>query len=212
MSRQYSPSRHWTRRPSMFRFTIRGLLLLTLVAGLGVGLWTQREVARTERLKNEALREQGESLRFAIEREGFKIADSRAGYGPVLLRGLNGQAAEWEEHDNAREARSDKELDKLVEAVSGAKNPPRAAEAYRALFKQFGSRDLARLLSHSSDRIALQAAWEQVERTVPEAESRYATRPDAAQLGRFVGFLEGRSHLRLPAWWSQAVLDSRANR
>jgi hypothetical protein len=63
---------------------------------------------------------------------------------------------------------------------------------------------------HHHDSIALQAAWEEVTLTVP-VKPKVVVRPDRQKLDWFLGFLEGRAHVRAPPWWAEALLDSRAN-
>src|SRR5262245_19803829 len=101
--------------------------------------------------------------------------------------------------------------EKHVLAILAARDATQAAENYRALFKQVGPDGLRRLQSHRNDRIAVQAAWEEVELTVPEKPER-TVRPDRDKLAWFVGFLEGRVRVRAPQWWAEALLDARANR
>jgi hypothetical protein len=75
-----------------------------------------------------------------------------------------------------------------------------------------GNDGLSRLQAHSSDTIAIQAAWMQVELTVPAEKPVGAVRPDREKLAWFLGFLEGRARINLPKWWATAILDARANR
>jgi hypothetical protein len=64
---------------------------------------------------------------------------------------------------------------------------------------------------NASDTIAVQAAWEEVERTIL-ANPEQVVRPDRDKLARFLGFLEGRARVLAPQWWAEALLDARANR
>lgn len=100
--------------------------------------------------------------------------------------------------------------DDLIRAILAAKEPSAAAEGYRALFKLVGNDGLARLQSHASDTIAIQAAWMQVELTVPVEPAR-VVRPDREKLAWFLGFLEGRARVTPPKWWAEAIRDARAN-
>jgi hypothetical protein len=101
--------------------------------------------------------------------------------------------------------------EKQVQAILAAKDPSRAASDYGALFKSATTEDLRRLQMNSSDTIAIQAAWEEVEQTVPVKPDQ-VVRPDREKLTRFLGFLEGRARVRAPEWWAEALLDARANR
>jgi hypothetical protein len=104
------------------------------------------------------------------------------------------------------------DVERRVEAVLQAKQPSHAEGAYRALFKAAGTAGLSNLKLYRHDSIAIQAAWEEVELTVPEMEGPTVFRPDKDKLGQFLGFLEGRARVKVPKWWEQMVLDARANR
>ena len=49
--------------------------------------------------------------------------------------------------------------------------PYAAQAAYRVLFKKIGADGVQALLTHKSDMIALRAAWEQVNLTVPKKDA-----------------------------------------
>lgn len=100
---------------------------------------------------------------------------------------------------------------KVIRSILTAKDAYRAALGYGRLFRDVDDDQLARLQTHTSDTIAIQSAWMQVEMTVPP-ESRVTVRPDRDKLAWFLGFLEGRARVRPPKWWSEAILDARANR
>lgn len=101
--------------------------------------------------------------------------------------------------------------EKQVQAILTAKEPFDAAAGYKALFKSITPDSLLRLQMNASDTIAIQAAWQQVELTVPEKPEE-TVRPNRDRLARFLGFLEGRARLQAPQWWAEALLDARANR
>jgi hypothetical protein len=100
--------------------------------------------------------------------------------------------------------------DKQVRTILAAEDWSGATSGYRALFKATSAEGLRRLQMNASDTIALQAAWEQVERTMPAKPDR-AARPDREKLAWFLGFLEGRVRVQTPQWWADVVLDSHAN-
>jgi hypothetical protein len=104
------------------------------------------------------------------------------------------------------------ELDKQVEKVLKARGLYRTHEAYRALYRDSDAARLARLRLHAHDGIAIQSAWEEVLRTVPEKEPERPVRPAAEKLHWFLGFLEGRARLQLPPWWRKSILDASAYR
>jgi hypothetical protein len=103
-------------------------------------------------------------------------------------------------------------LDGKIQKVLAAFDLLREGEAFQALFQAAGDTGLPQLKLHAHDTIALQAAWREVLLTVPEKEPARAVRPDRSKLDWFLGFLEGRGRLRIPSWWREAVLKTRANR
>jgi hypothetical protein len=80
------------------------------------------------------------------------------------------------------------------------------AENYRQLF-QSGSDDQIRAFKkHPSDSFAIQAAWEEVVRTLPR-KSDQPGRLNQKCLAGFVVFLEERGHFKAAKWWTDAILD-----
>jgi len=53
------------------------------------------------------------------------------------------------------------------------------------------------------------AAWEIVRRTVDETQETEAVAPHSGSLNRFIGFVEGRLHTNLPAWWKKDMEEAR---
>ncbi len=100
--------------------------------------------------------------------------------------------------------------EKKVQAVLAADEPRTAAERYGELFNSLTNDGLKKLQEHSNDTIAIQAAWEEIERSLPRNPDK-EVRPDRDKLTRFLGFLEGRGRVRAPRWWAEAILDARAN-
>ena len=102
---------------------------------------------------------------------------------------------------------------KLIEQILSTKNPAETPAALSELFKRVGIDSLRKLQTSQDDTIALQAAWEEVARTVPEeVGKRGPFRPDRHKLDWFLGFLEGRTHSQAPEWWTRVLLDATANR
>jgi hypothetical protein len=99
--------------------------------------------------------------------------------------------------------------EKKVQAVLSADEARTAAERYGELFNSLTTEGLKKLQTHSSDTIAIQAAWEEIERGLP-MKSDSEIRLDRDKLARFLGFLEGRGRARAPRWWAEAILDARA--
>jgi hypothetical protein len=84
--------------------------------------------------------------------------------------------------------------ERLRQAVLQAENSGQAGKAYRTLFKALDREGLEGLEHDRDSGIALQAAWElHVERAIRGKRSPH---PE-----RFLGFLEGRTKLRVPLRW-----------
>jgi hypothetical protein len=111
-----------------------------------------------------------------------------------------------------QDASPTEDVNTLVQQIATLKDPYRASKMYRRLFQKVGDEGIRLLQSHPQDGIAIQAAWEEVRLTVPEKEPETAVRPDRHKLDWFLGFLEGRARLKTPKWWSEVLLDCRANR
>jgi hypothetical protein len=100
----------------------------------------------------------------------------------------------------------------LIRGITITDDPGAAQKAYRILFKKIGADGIHNLLVHTSDTIAIRAAWEEVNLTVPEMEQSKVLRPDRHKLDWFIGFLVGRVHVKPPQWWIDAMVESKANR
>src|SRR5262245_40668627 len=86
------------------------------------------------------------------------------------------------------------EIERYIRAIMTAKNPSGgdglgAADSYRAMFTALGPEWVRALQAHANDAIAVQAAWEDVA-------------ADRRSREWFIGFLEGRTRLEPPDWWS----------
>src|SRR5438552_7670893 len=90
----------------------------------------------------------------------------------------------------------DSEIKKMVLDVLNQQEARLADKRYRVLFDAVGIEALRQLKADPHDTIALQAAWEQVQRSFPENES--PTPVQAAKIERFLGFLEGRGRVQIP--------------
>ena len=106
-----------------------------------------------------------------------------------------------------------KTIEEKIKAVLRADHASDIAERFSKLFEAVGVEGLAELKQSPHDSIALQAAWEEVIQTIPEEiNDKHPTFcPDVGKLNWFIGFLEGRTRIRVPKWWRSAVLDARAN-
>ena len=100
-----------------------------------------------------------------------------------------------------------------IHAVLQADFVSNVAKQFGELFEAAGVEGLAELKQSPHDSIALQGAWEEVIQTIPEKTNRNLPTfsPDVGKLNWFIGFLEGRTRIRVPKWWRNAVLDARAN-
>lgn len=84
-------------------------------------------------------------------------------------------------------------------------------KAYRDFFKRLNVNEIRALKSHTSNGIALQAAWEEVRRSAI-GKNGQELRIDPLVLYRFVGFVEGRLGITLPDWWEQGLLTAGVSR
>ena len=86
------------------------------------------------------------------------------------------------------------------------------SEFYRQIFQIAGSDLLPWLERHENDSIALQSAWESVERSVPIEMGPSTFNPRKDELISFLQFAIERFDAPIPDWWRQLVVKSRANR
>jgi len=63
----------------MFRFTIRELVLVTLVVAMGVGWWIHERQLRTERLRVVAWRQRAGALEHFLRADGWKVTWQESG-------------------------------------------------------------------------------------------------------------------------------------
>jgi hypothetical protein len=103
-------------------------------------------------------------------------------------------------------------LEAKIDAALRSDHPSRALKSYYRLFVVAGADGLSELEQSPHDSIAIQAAWREIVLTIPRGIDGKGTefRPDPAKVNWFLGFLAGRGRIRIPKWWSQAVLDARA--
>src|SRR5205823_5741451 len=100
----------------------------------------------------------------------------------------------------------------LTRRLISADAPATVQAAYRTLFNKMGPEGVHSLLAHGNDTIALRAAWEEVNLTLPQENSKGVLDVDRRKLNWFVGFFEGRARLTAPQWWKETVLGLKANR
>lgn len=99
-------------------------------------------------------------------------------------------------------------------ALRQARSKTDDAQFDHEFWKRAIDNEIRSLRGHVSDRVALQAGWELVRRGVkpdgpPELSARFPRLTiDRAELQRFVGLLEGRLRIALPAWWEKGLLEA----
>src|SRR5438105_4509583 len=79
-----------------------------------------------------------------------------------------------------------------IGAVIDAEDLSAAAKAYQKLFNRATTDKLRRLQSNSNDSIAIQAAWQDVQQSIP-LNPKKGARPDPEKLRRFMEILEERA-------------------
>lgn len=104
------------------------------------------------------------------------------------------------------EARS---VARLREDVRKAANPAELNKAYEALFDGVGRYKLPDLIQDDDLGVAVHAAWAYNKATYQRRGTWLAptevVAPERAE--RFLGFLEGRTRLKIPLWWDMAFAD-----
>jgi hypothetical protein len=103
-----------------------------------------------------------------------------------------------------------------VKEIAAADSPPKLNRVYSRLFLKADWKAIDELKRHDHDGIALQAAWEEVRRSIPLEEpkrnGKKVPRLDAKKVQRFVGFVEGRLKVLPPPWWEDLLARARAER
>lgn len=90
-------------------------------------------------------------------------------------------------------------------------DPDEYSKYYRQIFSIADSDLLPRLMNHKNDSIAIQSAWESVERTVPVELGETPFTPNRGELNSFLDFLVKRVDAPILDWWRNLILNSRAN-
>lgn len=101
-------------------------------------------------------------------------------------------------------------VDQIVQSTLAVMDGGMHAEHYRTLFNKIKPEDIDGLQTQRDDTIAVRAAWQAVVLSVPEGNVTGGLHPARSQLNRFLGFLEGRLRIKIPSWWTDAILDSQA--
>jgi hypothetical protein len=111
---------------------------------------------------------------------------------------------------------ADDKLSDRIKEVIQAENPIALNRAYRALLHGANRESLDLLKSGSHDGVAIQAAFEDVKLTASKAssvEENSAGKPLKQEaVERFIGFIEGRLHVPVPAWWEESLSKSKATK
>jgi hypothetical protein len=103
-----------------------------------------------------------------------------------------------------------------VAEIAAADSGPKLNAVYSRLFLKADWKTIDELKGHDHDGIALQAAWEEVRRSIPlEGAKRLGEKApllDAKKTQRFIGFVEGRLKVTPPPFWEDLLLRARAER
>lgn len=108
--------------------------------------------------------------------------------------------------------KQDANIEQLSVNVINAKDSVKVATLYRSLFTVAGNDGLSALKRSRYDSIAIQAAWEELTLFLPEMKVMKVYRLDKDKLNRFLGFVEGRARVKIPKWWAESVIETRAHR
>ena len=98
-----------------------------------------------------------------------------------------------------------------VERVLCAKDVGELSGSVAKLMAKASQAQLHEYKTHSSNTIALHAAWEEVKRGVRTIDPKFREEGktivniDRPALQRFLGFVEGRLHVTPPEWWQKIV-------
>ena len=103
------------------------------------------------------------------------------------------------------------EIEAIIERFHKIDDPREYSSLYRKVFAIAQDDLLPWLQRHENHSVALQATWEDVERSVPEESSGATYRPDRQKIAAFIDFLERQQSVSVPQWWKEVVLDCRAN-
>jgi len=103
-----------------------------------------------------------------------------------------------------------------VSEIAAADSGPKLNAVYSRLLLKADWKTIDELKGHDHDGIALQAAWEEVRRSIPqEGPKRLGEKApllDAKKTQRFIGFVEGRLKVVPPPFWEDLLLRARAER
>lgn len=104
-----------------------------------------------------------------------------------------------------------------VAEIAAADSGPKLNAVYSRLFLKADWKTIDELKGHDHDGIALQAAWEEVRRSIPQEGPKRllgerAPLLDAKKTHRFIGFVEGRLKVTPPPFWEDLLRRARAER
>ncbi len=103
-----------------------------------------------------------------------------------------------------------REVNSQIEKVNAAEKIGELFTLYRGLYELVGTDDLGFLQRSTDDSIALQAAWENIKRSVTTPPTLY--RNNKVELAGFLDMVKTRAGATVPRWWAEAVLDAGGNR
>jgi len=94
-----------------------------------------------------------------------------------------------------------------INVVLKATDATRFCRAIEALLQKKSIDELRTLKNHTCQTVAVAAAWEIARKSVRGREGGQSFRDArAAEVNRFIGFLEGRLEVCPPTWWVEAIL------
>jgi hypothetical protein len=101
---------------------------------------------------------------------------------------------------------------KNLKPLSLARSPRELAVRLNKLLSSSSTIELNRLVAEPDTTVALAAGWERVSRTLPASRQEEPLAPDDQAISRFLGLLEGRIQIPVPAAWEAAVKSVKAHR
>lgn len=101
------------------------------------------------------------------------------------------------------------EIKAEFDRLDALNRPTRLSKSYRRVFTIAEDDLLPWLMNHSHPSVAIQSAWEAVERGGPNQKNANGTyQPNEQALKRFFAVLKERTDAPIPIWWKDLVLGS----
>jgi hypothetical protein len=109
----------------------------------------------------------------------------------------------------ARAADGPGSKDGEVASLGRVDSPRELAGRLIELLSTSTSDQLDRLVCDPDSTIAMAAGWERVRRTMPEVDKQRFVAADGFAISRFLGLVEGRTHVPIPKTWEETVKSAR---